>query len=303
MMAPLAQSPWLAAVGFVASTAALVVVGACARSPRSEQRSRARRSCGFDAQLCGELAQVRRHVDVVPGLGESHRQSERSCVLEAAHRERCPCRVAPARRVADASPTRRRDSSRRPRSAPPPRRSSPEARRPTGGLASGRCGLSLSSATTRGSTGTNCSKAERAPRRARCRICPTTCTPAGKRASMSATSSTGHITATWTRESFSTSVNVSRSMHSASRTTSRAGYAPVSLVFTKPSRGALAITTTAPPNAVRSAIDPAAAHVAGSAGLVTARSRFFAIPLRMHQAAPIEPFHVPLIFETPMRGW
>ena len=34
-----------------------------------------------------------------------------------------------------------------------------------------------------------------------------------------------------------------------------------------------------------------------------ARNRFFTIPLRMYQAAPIEPRSVPLIFETPMRGW
>src|SRR5260370_35897790 len=55
----------------------------------------------------------------------------------------------------------------------------------------------------------------------------------------------------------------------------------------------------------RSAIDRGPAHAAGpgSAGLVAARSRFFAMPARMHQAAPLEPLHVPLIFEMPMPGW
>src|SRR5450631_1879223 len=65
MMAPLAQIPCLARIGFVASSDALVVVGARARSPRREQCGRARRSCGFNAQLGGKLTQVRRHVDVV----------------------------------------------------------------------------------------------------------------------------------------------------------------------------------------------------------------------------------------------
>src|SRR5437868_10207218 len=54
-----------------------------------------------------------------------------------------------------------------------------------------------------------------------------------------------------------------------------------------------------------SAIDRAPAQAAGpaSAGLVAERSPFFTMPATMQQAAPIEPLSVPLIFETPMRGW
>ena len=66
---------------------------------------------------------------------------------------------------------------------------------------SGRCGLSLSTATTRRKFGTKCSKTEASAAASPLPRCPTTCTPTGKRASMSATSSEGHITATWTRES------------------------------------------------------------------------------------------------------
>src|SRR5262249_30756190 len=47
------------------------------------------------------------------------------------------------------------------------------------------------------------------------------------------------------------------------------------------------------------------AHVTrpGSGRFAASRSRCFTMPERMHQAAPIEPLNVPLIFETPMRGW
>src|SRR6266446_5912795 len=82
MMAPPAQIRWLARIGFVSSSRAVVIVSFRARSPRREQRGGAGRSRGFRAQLGGKPAQVRGHVDVVPGFGESHRQSERARVPE-----------------------------------------------------------------------------------------------------------------------------------------------------------------------------------------------------------------------------
>src|SRR5262245_23604899 len=80
--APPTQSPYLARIGFVSSSRALAVASAPGRSPRREQRGGTRRPGGFDAQLGGEPAQVRRQVDVVPGFGERHRQSERARVFE-----------------------------------------------------------------------------------------------------------------------------------------------------------------------------------------------------------------------------
>src|SRR5262249_1457231 len=77
-MAPPAPIRWRARIGLVASSGALVVVCVLVGSPRREQRGSARRSSRFDAQLGGEPEQIRRHVDVVPCLGEGHGQSERA---------------------------------------------------------------------------------------------------------------------------------------------------------------------------------------------------------------------------------
>jgi len=97
MMAPPAHIRYLARLGFVSSSCAVVIVSFRARSPRREQRGGARRSRGLRAQLGGKPAQVRGHVDVVPGFGESHRQSERARVSE----QRIPSVARAERRGAD----------------------------------------------------------------------------------------------------------------------------------------------------------------------------------------------------------
>src|SRR5262249_39991925 len=73
--APPAQARRLTRVGLVPSPRELVLVSV--HLPRFEQRGGPGGSRGVDAQLGGETPQVRRHVHVVAGVGEGHRQSER----------------------------------------------------------------------------------------------------------------------------------------------------------------------------------------------------------------------------------
>ena len=301
MMAPLAQSPWLAAVGFVASTAALVVVGACAQSPRSEQRSRARRSCGFDPQICGELAQVRRHVDVVRRFGESHRQSERSCVSK----QRIPSvALAEWRQLEESRMHRRRADEIVAAVLGRPHHQRVRLQKLEGRLETREWQVRTVAVDRDDTMEVRDEMFEgRMERRGE----PGAELPDNVYSRWQASLDVGHVFNgahhghVDARELLDERQCIAQHALGEQDDIARWVRAGQSCLY-KAFPGSLGHHHDGPTNAVRSAIDPAAAHVAGSAGLVTARSRFFAIPLRMHQAAPIEPFHVPLIFETPMRG-
>lgn len=302
MMAPLAHSPRLAGVGFVASTAALVVVGARAQSPRSEQRSRARRACGFDPQVCGELAQVRWHVDVVRRFGESHRQSERSRVSE----QRIPSvALAEWRQLKESRMHRRRADEIVAAILSRSHHQLVRLQKLEGRLEARERQVRTVAVDRDDTTEVRDEMFEgRMKRRGEpCAELPDDVYPRWQ-ASLDVGhvfngAHHGHVDA---RELLDERQRIAKhalcQLDDVARWV-RTGQPCLYEAFS----GSLRHDHDGATNGVRSAIDPAAAHVAGSAGLVTARSRFFAIPVRMHQAAPIEPLHVPLIFETPMRGW
>ena len=273
------------------------------RSPRREQRGGAGRSPGFDAQLGGEAAQVRRHVDVVPRLGEGHRQSERTRVPDEGiasvacaerrqieeprvHRGGANEVVAAVLRRSDHHLARVEKVEGRlearqwkVRTVAVDRDDAAEGRDETfedGGESGGQPAAALADDVR-------------------------ACWQAGlDDGHVLGGAHHGHVD---TRKLLDQRQRVAqhavRELDHVARLI-RAGQSRLHESFPRGLRhhhdGVAKLS--------RSTTDLLSAHVAGpgSAGAVAERRRFFTMPVRMYQAAPIEPLQVPLIFETPMRG-